>query len=36
MRVIRVNRTAAPDEYGLEAADVPSIADLTGLSDLIA
>ncbi len=36
MRVVRVNRTGAPDEYGLAAAGVPEIADLTGLEDLLA
>ena len=30
-RAIRVNRTAAPDEYGLAASGVPSLPDLTEL-----
>lgn len=34
-RAIRVNRTGAPDEYGLAAAGVPSLADLTTLPGLI-
>lgn len=34
-RAIRVNRTNAPDEYGLEAAGVPSLTDLTALPGLI-
>jgi 2-haloacid dehalogenase len=34
-RVFRVNRTAAPDEYGLAAAGVPSLPDLASLPDLI-
>jgi 2-haloacid dehalogenase len=36
MRVVRVNRTGAPDEYGLAAAGVPELQDLAGLPDLIA
>lgn len=36
MRVVRVNRTGAPDEYGLAAAGVPEIADLAGLEALLA
>jgi 2-haloacid dehalogenase len=36
MRVVRVNRAGAPDEYGLAAAGVPMLQDLTGLQDLIA
>ncbi|MBB5688755.1 haloacid dehalogenase type II [Roseomonas alkaliterrae] len=36
MRVVRVNRTGAPDEYGLAAAGVPDIADLSGLEALLA
>lgn len=36
MRVVRVNRAGAPDEYGLMAAGVPVLADLAGLPDLIA
>jgi 2-haloacid dehalogenase len=34
-RAIRVNRTNAPDEYGLEAAGVPSLTDLSSLPGLI-
>jgi 2-haloacid dehalogenase len=34
-RAIRVNRTGAPDEYGLAAAGVPSLTDLTPLPGLI-
>ncbi|MBS7790922.1 haloacid dehalogenase type II [Roseococcus sp. SDR] len=34
-RAIRVNRTNAPDEYGLAAAGVPSLTDLSGLPGLI-
>lgn len=34
-RVFRVNRTAAPDEYGLAAAGVPSLPDLSSLPDLL-
>lgn len=34
-RTIRVNRNTAPDEYGLEAAGVPSLTDLSGLPGLI-
>ena len=36
MRVVRVNRVEAPDEYGLAAAEVPVLKDLSGLQDLIA
>lgn len=36
MRVVRVNRAAAPDEYGLAAAEVPVLKDLSGLQDLVA
>ena len=36
MRVVRVNRTGAPDEYGLAATGVPMLRDLSGLQDLIA
>lgn len=36
MRVVRVNRTEGPDEYGLAANAVPQIADLCGLKDLLA
>jgi 2-haloacid dehalogenase len=36
MRVVRVNRGGAPDEYGLAAAGVPVLRDLSGLQDLIA
>lgn len=36
MRVVRVNRMGAPDEYGLAASDVPVLADLTALPDLFA
>ena len=35
-RAIRVNRNAAPDEYGLAAAGVPSLADLSALPGLLA
>lgn len=34
-RTIRINRTNAPDEYGLEAAGVPSLTDLTSLPGLV-
>jgi 2-haloacid dehalogenase len=34
-RAIRINRTKAPDEYGLEAAGVPSLTDLSPLPGLI-
>ena len=34
-RVFRVNRNAAPDEYGLAAAGVPSLPDLSPLPDLL-
>lgn len=33
-RAIRVNRTNAPDEYGLEAAGVPSLTNLSALPRL--
>jgi 2-haloacid dehalogenase len=36
MRVVRVNRANAPDEYGLAATGVPVLRDLSGLQDLIA
>lgn len=36
MRVVRVNRAGAPDEYGLAAAGVPAVADLAGLPGLLA
>jgi 2-haloacid dehalogenase len=32
---VRVNRTGAPDEYGLAAASVPSLPDLAGLAELL-
>lgn len=35
-RCIRINRTNAPDEYGLEAAGVPSLTDLSTLPGLLA
>lgn len=35
MRVVRVNRRGAPDEYGLASAGVPSLRDLSGLADLL-
>jgi 2-haloacid dehalogenase len=35
-RCIRVNRTGAPDEYGLAAAGVPTIPDLSTLDTLLA
>lgn len=35
MRVFRVNRRGAPDEYGLADAGVPSVTDLSGLVDLL-
>ena len=35
-RAIRVNRNGAPDEYGLEAAGVPSLTDLSTLPGLLA
>jgi len=35
MRVVRVNRAEAPDEYGLAAAEVPVLRDLSGLQDLV-
>lgn len=34
-RCIRINRTNAPDEYGLEAAGVPSLTDLSSLPALL-
>ena len=34
-RAIRVNRTNAPDEYGLEAGGVPSLTDLSTLPGLV-
>ena len=34
-RAIRVNRNGAPDEYGLAAAGVPSLPDLSGLHGLL-
>lgn len=34
-RAIRINRTGAPDEYGLAAAGVPSLTDLSTLPGLI-
>ncbi|MEO3474364.1 haloacid dehalogenase type II [Roseomonas sp. CAU 1739] len=36
MRVVRVNRTGAPDEYGLAEAGVPELRDLAGLPGLLA
>ncbi|NMJ43471.1 haloacid dehalogenase type II [Roseomonas sp. JC162] len=36
MRVVRVNRTGAPDEYGLAAAGIPALTDLSSLADLLA
>jgi 2-haloacid dehalogenase len=36
LRVLRVNRTGAPDEYGLAAAEVPVLEDLSDLPDLLA
>lgn len=36
MRVLRVNRTGAPDEYGLAAAGVPMLADLAALPEMLA
>ncbi|WP_198370017.1 haloacid dehalogenase type II [Roseomonas rosulenta] len=36
MRVVRVKRAEAPDEYGLAAAELPVLRDLSGLQDLIA
>ncbi|MBW6396653.1 haloacid dehalogenase type II [Roseomonas sp. HJA6] len=35
MRVVRVNRRDAPDEYGLADAGVPSLPNLSGLADLL-
>lgn len=34
-RCVRVNRSEAPDEYGLAAAGVPSLTDLSGLEGLL-
>lgn len=36
MRVVRVNRTGAPDEYGLAAAGVPELRELSGLPEMLA
>jgi 2-haloacid dehalogenase len=36
MRVVRVNRSGAPDEYGLAAAGIPVLPDLSRLPALIA
>lgn len=36
MRVVRVNRAGAPDEYGLAAAGIPVLPDLARLPDLLA
>jgi len=36
MRVIRVRRAPAPDEYGLEEAGVPVLPDLSALTDHLA
>ena len=36
MTVVRVDRSNAPDEYGLAAAEVPVLPDLSGLPDLLA
>ncbi len=36
MRVVRVKRAEAPDEYGLAATGVPVLRELMGLQDLIA
>jgi 2-haloacid dehalogenase len=36
MRVVRVNRSGAPDEYGLAAAGVAVVEDLAALQDLVA
>ena len=35
-RCFRVNRNTSPDEYGLEAAGVPSLTDLSSLPGLLA
>lgn len=35
MRVVRVNRAGAPDEYGLAEAGVPVLDDLSGLIGLL-
>jgi 2-haloacid dehalogenase len=35
MRVARVNRAGAPDEYGLAAAGIAVLSDLSGLTDLL-
>ena len=34
-RAIRINRNNAPDEYGLEAAGVPNLTDLSTLPGLV-
>ncbi|MBR0670907.1 haloacid dehalogenase type II [Neoroseomonas soli] len=36
MDVVRVDRTGSPDEYGLAAAEVAVLPDLSGLPDLLA
>lgn len=36
MRVVRVNRAGAPDEYGLSPADAPVLRDLADLPGLLA
>ncbi len=36
MRVVRVNRAGAPDEYGLADAGIPVLPDLARLPDLLA
>lgn len=36
MTVVRVDRAGAPDEYGLAAAEVPVLRDLSSLPDLLA
>lgn len=36
MRVVRVDRAGAPDEYGLAAAGLAVLPDLSGLPDLLA
>lgn len=35
MRVVRVNRAGAPDEYGLGNAGIAVLSDLSGLTDLL-